>query len=103
MTSLFCGFFETAMDMLEKHPYSDICLGEVIYFENDVHKGNKETLNLSSNYDCISPEELIKSWNQDAVNPGFACIVKKSAVTKAGGFYKEPKWYGLVNIHGSLP
>ena len=87
------GFFETAMDMLEKHPYSDICLGEVIYFENDVHKGNKETLNLSSNYDYISPEELIKSWNQDAVIPGCACIVKKSAVTKAGGFYKELKWY----------
>ena len=82
-----------AQEAFVQTPDANIAFGEIIFFQEGLGNGTKETLSLSDKTKFFPTGDLLQKWIPDFNLPSSACFVRKSAVLSVGGFKNEAKWH----------
>ena len=90
---LLQGSISFAQQAFRQTPQAHLAFGEILFFQNEIESGTKETLALSNETKFFSPSELLDIWLPDFNLPEPACFVRKSSLMALGGLKEEAKWY----------
>jgi glycosyltransferase involved in cell wall biosynthesis len=87
------GFFEKAMNLLEKYPHASICCGDIYDYYADTGETTAYEMLWADQPTYFSPDQLADTLAGRNF-PGMAgSIMRRDAFVNAGGFIAELKWH----------
>lgn len=88
------GFFEKSMEILERFPKAGLCCVDPVFIDNDGNTIGEDEFCLSDKPNYFTPEEMILLLRKKLFSiGGNNVIIKRSALTEAGNFVHELRWY----------
>lgn len=86
------GFFEKAMEWLEKYPHAGMCCGDMIDYAIDTNEMSEYAMMWSDTAQYFTPDQIADLLAGRSI-PGQAGIMRRDAFVEAGGFIPELKWH----------
>ena len=86
------GFFEKAMEWLEKYPYAGMCCGDMIDYYADTKEASEYAMMWSDTPQYFTPDQIADLLAGRSI-PGQAGIMRRDAFVEAGEFIPELKWH----------
>ncbi len=86
------GFFDTAMDLLERNTQAGLCFGNPKILDHESGQIIENDILWSDQARYFTPEEIADTIAGQAIY-GLATIIRRDAFYEAGGFIPELKWH----------